>query len=153
MSKSVFATNLCNLMKKRNLKPHQLGEAIGISRQTITQYMNDEVEPKMRAFRALAEYFEVSCDYLLGRSRTPAADDALQTIYKDIGLSDVALRNLKQNSILRELANNLLSSEDGFIDLKAIGLFSFVRSALPDCKLSNPESQLSQILIRLLGSD
>ena len=65
---TTFSKNLCGLMESKGIKAHELGVAIGISRQTITQYMNDEVEPKMRAFKAIAKYFNVSCDYLLGHS-------------------------------------------------------------------------------------
>ena len=122
---SAFAVNLCMLMKQKGIKAHELGSAIGVSRQAVTQYMNDEVEPKMRTFKAIAEYFGVSCDFLLGRTRTPAADETLQTIYMDIGLSDESLERLKKHKFLREVVNLLLSNPHGIQALKRLAEYYY----------------------------
>ena len=146
--KSAFSTNLCNLMKSKGLKAQQLGEAIGISRQTITQYMNDEIEPKMRAFKVIADYFNVSCDYLLGRSRVAAPDETLQAVFDKLGLSDESINELSnmptsseltgieyvkamerqaETMAYRAVINLLLSRESGKKALKLLALYYFAR--------------------------
>lgn len=43
-----------------------LGELCGLSKNTIARYERGEMEPKATALIALARFFDVSVDYLLG---------------------------------------------------------------------------------------
>jgi Predicted transcriptional regulators len=52
--------------KKRTQK--DIADFLGISRQAYTKYENDQTEPDNKTLSKLAEYFDVTTDYLLGRS-------------------------------------------------------------------------------------
>lgn len=72
----------------------EVATAIGKSRQTVSYYANGEAAPDYETIIRLADYFQVTTDYLLGVSdiRTPKAD--LQAVCKYTGLSESAVENL-----------------------------------------------------------
>lgn len=54
-------------LRERNKKTQQIvGDFCGVSRSMISVYESGEVEPTVSVLKKLAEYFEVSSDYLLG---------------------------------------------------------------------------------------
>jgi Arc/MetJ family transcription regulator len=94
---------------------------------------------------SLAEYFGVSCDFLLGRTRATAADDFMQEAVKRFGLSEQALavfsdmpdpkgrgkkaaENTKQvhnTMLLRDLLNDMLTSKEGQVALKTLAQYCY----------------------------
>ena len=51
---------------ERNLTQTQLSKATGLSQNAIAQWENEKRTPNIYAVIALADFFEVSTDYLLG---------------------------------------------------------------------------------------
>ena len=66
---SAFSTRLCELRKKKHLDKKTLGELCGLSKNTIGRYENGEREPTAQSLVALADFFDVSIDYLMGREK------------------------------------------------------------------------------------
>lgn len=66
--KKNFATILKELRVKSNLLQSDLATACNISVRTIIRYENNERLPDIETAIALADYFNVSLDYLVGRS-------------------------------------------------------------------------------------
>ena len=66
-----FGEHLKALRQSRNITQKQLAEAIGSSERGIQHYELNERKPKYEIIIALSDYFEVSTDYLLGRSDDP----------------------------------------------------------------------------------
>jgi len=66
-----FAGRLKNLRTSRNLTQKQVYEAIGMSAIGYQRYEYGEREPAYQKLIALADYFDVSLDYLVGRSDDP----------------------------------------------------------------------------------
>lgn len=62
-----IAKKIIQLRKERHINQTQLANAVGVSQQTITKWETGRSEPKSSALRAIADYFNVSADYLLGR--------------------------------------------------------------------------------------
>lgn len=60
--------NLKLLRAERGVSQQRLADALGISQQSINQYENHKVEPDIRVLSALADYFDTSIDYLVGRT-------------------------------------------------------------------------------------
>lgn len=58
--------NLFELMKKDNITQQQLSEAIGFSQGNISDWKSGRSSPSVEALVKIAEYFNVSVDYLLG---------------------------------------------------------------------------------------
>ncbi len=66
-----FADRLKQLRLSRNLTQKQVYEAIGMSAIGYQRYEYGEREPAYQKLIALADYFDVSLDYLVGRSDDP----------------------------------------------------------------------------------
>ena len=60
--------NLKLLRAEKGVSQRQLGEAIGVSQQSINKYENHEIEPDIRTLILMAKYFATSVDYLIGNS-------------------------------------------------------------------------------------
>jgi len=69
---SSFGDRLNCLRKSKNLKAEELSEIVGLKRRIIFLYEKDETKPSYDTLLALADYFDVSLDYLVGRSDDPA---------------------------------------------------------------------------------
>ncbi len=67
----IFGEHLKNLRKSRNITQKQLALGIGASERGIQQYELGERKPTYDMLIALADYFDVSLDYLVGRSENP----------------------------------------------------------------------------------
>ncbi|MCL2153637.1 MAG: helix-turn-helix domain-containing protein [Oscillospiraceae bacterium] len=62
---------LKELRAKHNITQEQLAAAIGVERSSIGKYEgNQSVMPSVDVLNAIADYFNVTTDYLLGRTRT-----------------------------------------------------------------------------------
>ena len=66
-----FATQLKAIRKNKGITQKQLAAAIGASERGIQQYELGERKPAFDVLIALADYFDVSLDYLVGRSDDP----------------------------------------------------------------------------------
>jgi len=64
---SVFSERLRQLRRFRDVTQAQLAEAIGITDRACRRYEAGENEPTLSVIKAIADYFEVSVDYLMGR--------------------------------------------------------------------------------------
>ena len=63
-----FPERLQSLRERRRISRKVLSELCGLSSDTVRRYERGESEPTMHSLVAIAEYFEVSVDYLVGRS-------------------------------------------------------------------------------------
>ncbi len=66
-----FGEHLKRLRTKHGITQKQLGEAIGASERGIQNYEMGTRKPTYDMLIALADYFDVSLDYLVGRSDDP----------------------------------------------------------------------------------
>ncbi|SFL09482.1 helix-turn-helix domain-containing protein [Halanaerobium salsuginis] len=69
-----FSDRLKKLRKEKNLYQKELAEYLGVSRPTITQYESGARKPDNDTLEKIADHFNVTVDYLLGRTdeRSPA---------------------------------------------------------------------------------
>lgn len=66
-----FPERLVLLRKERNLTQRQLAAEIKLSELAIQHYESQRRKPAFDALVTLADYFDVSLDYLVGRSDDP----------------------------------------------------------------------------------
>ncbi|MCL2081856.1 MAG: helix-turn-helix domain-containing protein [Oscillospiraceae bacterium] len=66
-----FGKHLKTVRKSRNLTQKQLAESIGASESGVQNYELGTRKPTFDMLIALADYFDVSLDYLVGRSDDP----------------------------------------------------------------------------------
>lgn len=90
-----FPTALRKLMEERGETQENIAKAAEKTRQTVSQYANGISEPSYETLVKIADYFNVSVDYLLGRtedpSRKPCAAD-------ELGLTPAAVAYIRQYS-------------------------------------------------------
>lgn len=64
----IFAERIRELRLERGLTQEEVGEIIGVKRYSVYSYEKGRACPEMKGLVALAEYFDVSMDYLAGRT-------------------------------------------------------------------------------------
>ena len=64
----ILLKNLKKLRFEKNLSQQQLSSEIKVSQQSINKYENHETEPNLATLVMLADYFDTSVDYLIGRT-------------------------------------------------------------------------------------
>ena len=64
----VFAQRLLEHRKEKNMSQAELAKKIGVSCTIICYWETDKSEPTAPNLLKLAEFFDVSVDYLLGRT-------------------------------------------------------------------------------------
>ena len=65
----IFAKRLRELRRELHLRQEDVAAELKVSRQTISKYERGAREPDYYMLNRLADYYEVSIDYLFGRSR------------------------------------------------------------------------------------
>lgn len=93
---SAFATRLRELISKNNISKNQLSEEIEVSRQAISQYCDGSTIPNADKLLKIAEYFNVSLDYLVGRTENTTIDNELRFVCDYTGLNEKAVKNLNE---------------------------------------------------------
>lgn len=66
-----FSERLVQLRKSRSLTQKQLATEVQLSELAIQHYESQRRKPAFDALIALADFFDVSLDYLVGRSDDP----------------------------------------------------------------------------------
>lgn len=113
---------LIELRKKNGMSQEELADKIGVSQKSISKYEKQDVRPSWEALLNIANLFDVSTDYLLGR----ISDDSIS----NIAPSTTSIHALSENEAM--LLDNFkkLTKEDQVLILgKTIEL---VREQLHD---------------------
>lgn len=62
-----FAQRLNAIRKQQNIPAHRIADHLHISLRNYRRYESGQVQPPMENLILLADYLDVSLDYLLGR--------------------------------------------------------------------------------------
>lgn len=62
----IFAIKLNQLIKENKITKYRVAKDLKCSKQSVCNWCDGISEPKITYIRALAVYFDVSADYLLG---------------------------------------------------------------------------------------
>lgn len=65
---TIFQNRLRELIDSHGKLAQEVAEETGISKISISRYLNNHREPELRCVAALAQYFNVSIDWILGFS-------------------------------------------------------------------------------------
>ncbi|WP_243274314.1 helix-turn-helix domain-containing protein [Enterocloster bolteae] len=66
-----FAKRLNELRVSKNLTMEQLSKDLSTTRGTISNFENEQRKPSLDMVIKIADYFQVSIDYLVGRTNDP----------------------------------------------------------------------------------
>ena len=65
--KILVAQRIKDLMKSEKLTQMQLAHALEVGQSSISDWLNSKSEPSIENLWKLADFFDVSVDYLIGR--------------------------------------------------------------------------------------
>lgn len=63
--------NIRNLREDRDYRQYQLAKVLNVSQNTYSQYETGVIELTAEKLILLADFYDVSVDYLLGRTENP----------------------------------------------------------------------------------
>lgn len=63
-----FAKNIKELREHKNLSQQDLAIALSTTQRKVSYWENGKVEPDLAMLWLIADYFDVSIDYLIGRN-------------------------------------------------------------------------------------
>lgn len=67
----ILAKRLKELRVNRRIYQKEIAEYLGLSFRGYQDYETNQTEPKLKTLIAIADYYHVSVDYLLGRTDVP----------------------------------------------------------------------------------
>ena len=66
--------NIKSLRLARGISQVELAKVLGVTKQTISNWENNNIQPSIEMLVSLADYFGTSTDYLLGRNKINMVD-------------------------------------------------------------------------------
>lgn len=99
----LFGDRLKELRKSKNITQEELGEFCGVAKNTISYWENNTTQPTIETITKLAQYFNVTTDYLLGLNQDDASKiEKLRIALKEAGVmvgTDLSIDEL--NRVMR----------------------------------------------------
>lgn len=85
---------LKSLRNSRKISQKDFAQSLKVSQQTVASWESGRTEPSNTALKDIADYFNVSTDYLLGRDvKAPALSDEQTTVLNSFDSLNSAGRN------------------------------------------------------------
>ena len=94
---ATFAENITALRKKQNKKRQEVADDLGISRSSLEYYEKNKRKPDIEVLTKIADYYNVSADYLLGRTNAETTDKDLRFVCEYTGLNENAIMTLRNS--------------------------------------------------------
>ena len=145
MGKNQFAEILKKLSKEKEITQSDLARHLGLGRQAVSLYYLGKTNPELSTLIKIAEYFEVSLDYLVTGERPEHNQERM-----NLKLPEKALENLKNKK--DSAARGVLLSDEKFYDnfSEAVKLFlnskTVIEHIISDDKLSSLDIENKDIL-------
>lgn len=95
------------LRERKNLKQKELAIELGVAQQTLSHYEKGRIEPDYGILLNLAEIFDVSVDYLLGRNDDPFAIKAVKAVSFDDKLIDISALSPEMQQLVRKMVEEV----------------------------------------------
>ncbi|GAK12206.1 helix-turn-helix domain-containing protein [Geomicrobium sp. JCM 19039] len=92
----ITAKRLRHLRETRGLSQTFVAEKIGVKNNTLSGYESGRREPDSTTLNKLADFYEVTSDYLLGRSDVKNFDETDVSIFASGGFMDVGSEEKKR---------------------------------------------------------
>lgn len=95
-----FAKNIKHIREENHLSQKDIADYLGITRQAVASYELEKREPDYKTLVKLADFFDISIDYLLGRS--PGKNINTMTVAANIKL-------IKGNLTFEDLSDEIFN--------------------------------------------
>lgn len=122
MNKSKLGKRLKKLRKDNNLTQKELAKVLNIKNNTLSQYENGINEPNDEIKIKIADYFDVTIDYLLGRTNnkheSKLTDEEADQLADEIIEIYIKKGKIKRGELLTpEKREKILKEIEVFIDM------------------------------------
>ena len=158
--KLVIGQRIGELLAQNGILQKDLAKHLGVKPNIISYYFTGERVPNIEMIVKIAQFFNVTTDYLLGLSNVKGHDADFHAISNYTGLSDRAINLLHQEKEIFEKsgksscainATNILleNSADGILEsflnyLEADLIFVPTMKDSSDCLKTDPEVQIDK---------
>ena len=97
-NETIFSSRFCSLMDSHRpkLTHDEMGKILGVSKSSIGFYRDGTNQPNYSILIKIADYFNCSTDYLLGRTDYSGTDTQLRMICDFTGLSENSVKDLRR---------------------------------------------------------
>jgi len=110
---TTFARRLKDLRESKNISQQELADDLKVAKSTISMYEQGKRQPNFELQEALADYFNVDIDYLVGRSdRTTVVTPAIDNQPKRRYLMDKIAKATPEQLEKLDKLWNIISNED-----------------------------------------
>ena len=137
-----FSENLRRLRKAKDIKQEALAEAMNVSRQTVSKWENGTAMPDFKELNALAEYFGVTMDELLGFSNDKNNNDNINDYTKEYINELITLENMQSSKKIKELYKKLKTCAVIFCVALAVIIFFMISI---NNQIDNLKSQINNV--------
>ncbi|MBQ8135262.1 MAG: helix-turn-helix transcriptional regulator [Clostridia bacterium] len=132
--KKIISANLTALAEEKTKSDSALtipkqAEAIGIPYPTFMKYLKGTIECSAANVAKMADYYNVSADYIMGRTRSKTLEKDLQNLAVQLDLSDEAVQQLLTPWIYHGV-QTVMKYEDQFESIQSI-IDSFLSHNMP----------------------
>ena len=120
----------------------KLAEAMNVSRQTVSKWENGTAMPDFKKLNALAEYFGVTMDELLGFSNDKNNNDNINDYTKEYINELITLENMQSSKKIKELYKKLKTCAVIFCVALAVIIFFMISI---NNQIDNLKSQINNV--------
>ena len=93
MTNIQIAANLTRLRNEKGVTQDDVAKALGVSNKTVSKWENGISSPDLAMLIALAEYYRVSTDALLGLPcQEKSIAGTLTNVFSDLGRNELVLK-------------------------------------------------------------
>ncbi|MCX7746908.1 MAG: helix-turn-helix domain-containing protein [Clostridia bacterium] len=109
-----FGERLKLLREEKGKTQQEIAELLGLSRSALSKYEHNDREPDRQAVAMLTDYFDVSVDYLFGRTNVRnhySQNDKVEQLMKDknfLGLVTKIIENDLDIEAIEKMIDNAL---------------------------------------------
>lgn len=121
-----FSENLRRLRKAKDIKQETLAEAMNVSRQTVSKWENGTAMPDFKKLNALAEYFGVTMDELLGFNNDKDNSENINDYTKEYINELITLENTQSSEKINELYKKIKTCAVIFCVALAVIIFFMI---------------------------
>ncbi|SHH54042.1 Helix-turn-helix domain-containing protein [Caloranaerobacter azorensis DSM 13643] len=121
MATATFGERFKQLRKEKNMTQEELAKKFFLNKSSISRYEQNKQVPEMDLLKGFADFFNVSIDYLLGRTdiRNPEKELTPEEKYPEVTDVEEAMKIILEQPGLM-LNGELLTDEDKIILANAI---------------------------------
>ncbi len=150
---------LKELRKQKGLSQEQVANALGISMRAYQNYEYGQREPNIEMINKLADFYEVTTDYLLGRPEAKPPENPVDLVARELKLKEIEESIMKEyfelpekgRQMFADFMERLVAREEkrrGLV-LQSDGTYAKAPDTDVTAKISALEKQNQDLLTRI----